>query len=151
MSQSLSNVIVHIVFSTKRRQPFLNDSSQRTALQCYLARVSAELGCPAIAVGGVEDHVHVLARQARTVTLAGWIRELKRASAFWLKRRPHAPEGFQWQLGYGAFSVSQSQTEAVRRYIIRQSAHHADLNFQDELRSLLSRYQIPYDERYLWD
>jgi putative transposase len=151
MPQSLSNVLVHIVFSTKDRHPFLADSTLRAATHRYLAAVSTELRCPVIQVGGIEDHVHLLARQARTITLAGWIRELKRASSLWLKECPEAPKSFQWQAGYGAFSVSQSQSAAVQQYIARQRAHHRRVSFQDELRTLLERHRIAYDERYLWD
>jgi REP element-mobilizing transposase RayT len=104
-----------------------------------------------VTVGGVADHVHLLARQARIITLAGWVTELKRTSSLWLKERPDGPEGFQWQAGYGAFSVSQSQSAAVRRYITRQEAHHCRVSFQDELRTLLDRHQIAYNDRYLWD
>ncbi len=151
MPQSLSNVLVHLVFSTKDRHPFLADSTLRLALHRYLAAVSAELRCPVIQLGGIEDHVHVLARQARTITLAGWIRELKRTSSLWLKERPDGPEGSQWQAGYGAFSVRQSQGAAVQQYIARQEIHHRRVSFQDELRTLLDRHGIAYDERYLWD
>ncbi len=151
MPQSLSNVLVHIVFSTKERHPFLSGRSLRTAMHKHLAAVSTELRCPVIKVGGVEDHVHLLARQARTVTLAGWVRELKRASSLWVKERPEGPNVFHWQAGYGAFSVSQSQSAAVERYIARQEAHHRSVSFQQEFRTLLERHQIAYDERYLWD
>jgi putative transposase len=151
MPQSLSNVLVHIVFSTKERRPFLSDPTLRTAMYKYLAAVSAEMGCPAIKLGGVEDHVHLMARQARTITLASWVRELKRTSSLWVKQRPEGSTVFQWQLGYGVFSVSQSQSAVVERYIARQEAHHRSVSFQDELRTLLERHQIAYDERYLWD
>ena len=151
MPQSLSNVLVHLVFSTKERHPFLSDPTLRVAMHKYLAAVSAELRCAAITVGGVEDHVHLLARQARTITLAGWIRELKRTSSLWVKELPEGSQVFQWQAGYGAFSVSQSQSGAVEKYIARQEAHHRRVSFQDEFRTLLERHQIPYDERYLWD
>ena len=104
-----------------------------------------------IKLGGVEDHVHLLARQARTLTLAGWVRELKRTSSLWVKGLSQGPTVFQWQAGYGAFSVSQSQSAAVERYIARQPAHHRGRSFQDEFRTLLERHQIAYDERYLWD
>ena len=150
MPQWLSNVLVHIVFSTKERQPLLSDASLRVALHKYLAAVSAVLSCPVVTVGGVEDHVHILARQARTVTLAGWVRELKRTTSLWVKKAPGGPAVFRWQAGYGAFSVSQSQSTAVERYIARQEVHHRRLGFQDELRALLDRHQIAYDERYLW-
>ena len=152
MPQSLANVLVHIVFSTRDRQPLLADSRLRVAMHKYLATVSGELRCQAITVGGVgDDHVHILARQARTITLAGWVRELKRASSLWAKGLPAGTNGFQWQAGYGAFSVSQSQSSAVERYILGQEAHHTTVGFQDEFRTLLDRHHIAYDERYLWD
>jgi len=151
MPQSLSNVLVHIVFSTKERHPFLSRRALRMAMHKHLAAVSTELRCPVIKVGAVEDHVHLLARQAHTVTLAGWVRELKRTSSLWVKERPEGPNVFQWQAEYGAFSVSQSQSAAVERYIARQEAHHRSVSFQQEFRTLLERHQIAYDERYLWD
>ena len=113
MPQSLSNVLVHLVFSTKERHPFLANSTLRVAMHRYLATVSAELRCPVVTVGGVADHVHLLARQARTITLAGWVRELKRTSSLWLKQRPDGPEGFQWQAGYGAKSVAARSRAAL--------------------------------------
>jgi putative transposase len=151
MPQSLSNVLVHLVFSTKERHPFLSDPTLRGAMHKYLASVSAELRCPVIKLGGVEDHVHLLARQARTVTLAAWVRELKRTSSSGIKELPGASTVFQWQAGYGAFSVSQSQSAAVERSIARQEGQHRRSSFQEELRTLLDRHQIAYDERYLWD
>ncbi len=151
MSQSLSNVLVHIVFSTKERQPLLRDAALRAAMLKYLATVSARLRCPVITVGGVEDHVHVLARQARTMTLADWVKELKRSSSLWAKDPPHQAAVFQWQAGYGAFSVSQSQSAAVQRYIGRQAAHHRSVSFQEEFRTLLHLHTLAYDERYVWD
>jgi REP-associated tyrosine transposase len=151
MPQSLSNVLVHIVFSTKERRPSLSDPTLRVAMHKYLGAVSTELRCPVIKLGGAEDHVHLLARQARTITLAGWVRELKRTSSLWVKELSGGPTAFQWQAGYGAFSVSQSQSAAVERYIARQEAHHHRFSFQDEFRTLLERHQVEYDERYLWD
>ena len=151
MPQSLSNVLVHIVFSTKERHPFLSDPILRVAMHRDLAAASVQLRCPVIKVGGIEDHVHILARQARTITLAGWVRELKRTSSLWVKELDEGSNGFQWQAGYAAFAVSQSQSAAVARYIDRQEVHHRSVSFQDEYRTLLDRHQIAYDERYLWD
>ena len=151
MPQSLSNVLVHIVFSTKERPPFLLDTKLRAAMHKHLAVVSTQLRCPVIKVGGVEDHVHILARQARTITLAEWVKESKRPSSLWAKEARQGCQVFPWQAGYGAFSVSQSQSAAVERYIARQQEHHRSLSFQEELRTLLSRHKIAYDERYVWD
>jgi putative transposase len=151
MPQSLSNVLVHIVFATKERHPFLLGTKLRAAMHKHLAAVSTQLRCPVIGAGGVEDHVRILARQERTITLAEWVKEVKRTSSFWVKEARQGCRAFQWQGGYGAFSVSQSQSAAVERYVARQHEHHRSLSFQDELRALLSRHKIAYDERYAWD
>jgi REP element-mobilizing transposase RayT len=151
MPQSLSNVIVHIVFSTKNRVPFLRDPARREAMHRQLGEVSNRLECPSIIVGGTEDHVHVLARQSRTISLADWMKELKRVTSAWIKDFHTRSAEFQWQAGYGAFSVSQSNVDQVREYIRTQEEHHREFDFQKEFRALLERHQIEYDERYVWD
>jgi REP element-mobilizing transposase RayT len=102
-------------------------------------------------VGGVEDHVHLLGRFARTITQAEWVKELKRVSNQWLKTQGRDYADFEWQGGYAAFSVSQSNVEAVIKYIANQEEHHRKLSFQDELRALLQKHQQEWDERYTWD
>ena len=151
MPQSLSAVYIHLVFSTKERLPFLRDTAIREALHAYLGGVSKQLDCPPIIVGGVEDHVHLLARFGRTITQAEWVKELKRVSNLWLKEQARDYAKFQWQGGYSDFSVSQSNLDAVTKYIAEQQAHHRKMNFQDEVRRLLKRHGIEYDERYVWD
>ena len=108
MPQSLSAVYIHLVFSTKDRRPLLRD-----ALHSYLGGVSKQLDCPPILVGGVEDHVHLLARFGRTITQAEWVKELKRVSNLWLKERGRDYADFEWQGGYADFSVSQSNLEQL--------------------------------------
>ena len=151
MPQSLANLLVHLVFSTKDRRSHLQYRELRDPMHRYLAGISAKLECPAIIVGGAEDHVHLLARLARTIALADWIKELKRASSLWAKTKDPQWGLFQWQAGYGAFSVSQSQSAQVQRYIESQEEHHRRLSFQDELRGLFRRHNIAFDERYVWD
>jgi len=151
MAQSLSNLLVHLIFSTKERHPFLAESSARSALHRYLGAVSTRLDCPVIRVGGVADHVHCLARQSRTITVAEWVKELKRASSQWAKTQSASLRAFQWQAGYGAFSVSQSLSHKVDQYIEGQEEHHRRFNFQTELRKLLGAHGVAYDERYVWD
>jgi len=151
MPQSLANLLVHIVFSTQDRQPFLHDALRRVAMHKYLASVSARLRCPVIKVGGVEDHIHILARQARTIPLAEWVKELNRTSSLWAKDGLEGSRLFQWQAGYGAFSVSQSHSGALERYLAQPEAHHRGVSFQDEFRSLLAQHRVAYDERYVWD
>jgi len=117
MPQSLSAVYIHLVFSTKDRRPFLRDPTTRGALHAYLGGVSKQLDCPPLQVGGVEDHVHLLARFGRSITQAEWVKELKRVSNAWLKERGREYADFQRQGGYADFSVSPSDLELVKQYI----------------------------------
>jgi REP element-mobilizing transposase RayT len=150
MPQSLSAVYIHLVFSTKQRRPFLYEESTRAELHSYLGAISKQLGCAPIITGGMDDHVHLLARFGRTITQAEWVKELKRVSNLWLKEE-HSIREFEWQGGYASFSVSHSNLDRVRNYILHQPEHHKKINFVDELRSLLERHHVAWDERYLWE
>jgi len=152
MPQSLSVVYLHAVFSTKDRWPFLRETLLRNEMHAYLGGISKQLDCAPVIVGGVDDHVHVLARFGRKITQADWIKEIKRVSSGWIKTR--APEhcgNFSWQAGYGIFSVSPSRLEAVREYIATQESHHRKTTFEDEYRGLLRKHGMDWDERYVWD
>ena len=149
MAQSLSNVLIHLVFSTKGRAPVLN-SEVRSRLHAYLGRVLRTLGCPPLIVGGVEDHVHLLFQLGRTTHLATAVETLKTSSSKWLKAE-HDIRHFAWQGGYGAFSISHGDVGRVCRYIEAQEEHHSKRSFQEELRELLGLAGIEFDERYLWD
>lgn len=151
MSQSLSIVYIHLVFSTKLRQPFLRHKPVRDALQAQLGGISKRLDCAPLIVGGVEDHVHLLCRFGRTITQADWVKELKRVSNGWMKERGSDYANFEWQDGYADFSVSHSNLGEVRRYIANQEEHHRKLSFQDELRALFRQHEQEWDERYVWD
>ena len=133
------------------RRPLLRDKPTRDALHSYLGGVSKQLDCPPILAGGVEDHVHLLARFGRTITQAEWVKELKRVSNLWLKERGRDFADFEWQGGYADFGVSQSNLEQVRQYIANQEEHHRKMSFQDELRVLLRKHEIEWDEKYVWD
>src|SRR5436309_241215 len=124
MPQSLSAVYIHLVFSTKERHPFLREKKMRDELHAYLGGISKQLDCPPIRIGGVEDHVHILARFGRTITQAEWVKELKRISSLRLKEKGPEYGAFQWQAGYADFSVSRSKLEEVESYIARQEEHH---------------------------
>ena len=150
MPQSLSAVYIHLVFSTKNREPFLVDERMRASLHAELGGISKKLECPPIITGGMEDHVHLLARFGRTITQAEWVKELKRLSNLWLKKE-YSLTNFEWQAGYADFSVSQSNLEQVKRYIVNQAEHHEKRGFQDEVRELLRRHRMEWDERYIWD
>lgn len=149
MPQSYSAVNIHLVFATKDRRPTLRDTSTRLALHAQLGAISRQLGCPPILVGGFYDHVHVLAQLGRAISQAEWVKELKRVSGAWLKARADGMPEFQWQGGYASFSVSESNLDQVRRYIANQEEHHRNTGFQEELRALLERHRIEWDEQHL--
>jgi len=151
MPQSHAQIYLHIVFSTKDRRMFLEDRSIREDLHKYLGGTCNALGYPVLRVGGVADHVHILCRLGRTISVADLVKELKRDSSQWVKTKAPSLADFYWQNGYGAFSISPSHVEAVRTYIANQEEHHRTESFQDEFRRLLTKYGLEWDERYVWD
>ena len=151
MPQSLARVVLHVVFSTKNRVPFLRDTDHRNRLHAYMAGVLQQLGCDAILINGVEDHVHIFCNLSRTVTMAELLEKVKKASSIWMKEQGPKYADFFWQGGYAVFSVSQSQVEAVRTYIAEQEEHHRKVSFQDEFRALCRKHGVAIDERYVWD
>ena len=153
MPQSLSYLLIHIVFSTKDRAPAL-DVAVRPALHAYLATVARNAGCECYQAGGVADHVHLAIRLSRTTTIADLVGKLKTSPSKWLKTQsPQLPAlaSFAWQHGYGAFSVGPSDLEALRAYIDMQEEHHRTRTFEEEYRVFLKRYGVEFDERYVWD
>jgi putative transposase len=148
MPQSLSAVYVHAVFSTLGRRPFLADPDFRGRMHGYLVGTSKGLKCPTIQVGGVVDHVHILAILGRETCQAEWVREVKRASSKWAKG---AVSDFAWQAGYGMFSVGGREVESVKAYIQNQEEHHRRVSFQEEFRAILAEHGMEWDERYVWD
>jgi putative transposase len=150
MAQSLSKVVLHIIFSTKDRESWL-DSDVRPRMHAYLAAVCRDLGAQLVRVGGVADHVHIVTTLPRTLSQAQMIDRIKKVSSKWIKTLDARYRGFFWQRGYGAFSVSPSQLDAVLQYVDTQQDHHRTRTFQDEYRELLRRHGIDFDERYVWD
>ncbi len=151
MPQSLSAVYLHAVFSTKERWPYLRDPAFRAEVHSVLAGITNRLDCPPVEIGGMEDHVHVLARFGRTITLAEWIKEMKRPCTQWINDTGPGKCRFAWQAGYGIFSVSPSNVDAVQKYILEQEERHKKVTFQDEFRALLRKHGLEWDERYVWD
>ena len=150
MPQSLSQIYIHL-FSTKNRQPFISDTIGPD-LYAYMASVfHDECKSPAKLIRGVEDHVHILFNLARTWAVADVVEAIKTSSSKWMKTKGENLHSFQWQTGYGAFSVSRSHIEKVMDYIRNQKEHHRKSGFQDEFRGLLKKYDVEYDERYVWD
>jgi REP element-mobilizing transposase RayT len=150
MPQSLSNILIHLIWSTKDRHPWL-EPGIREKTHAFLGGAVRQCDCEAYRVGGVADHVHLAVRLSRTLSVADLVKEVKTASSKWLKEQGPAFTGFYWQLGYGAFSVGMSQKETLLSYIDTQEEHHRTRTFQDEYRDFLTKYGIEYDERYVWD
>jgi putative transposase len=151
MPQSMVQIYLHLVFSTAHRQPFLSDKQFRERTHRYLAGACNQTNCPALIVGGVEDHVHLLLRLGSTICIADLIRDIKRESSKWVKiERPDLNQ-FHWQNGYGAFSISPSHVDGITHYIATQAEHHQRESFQDEFRRLCAKYGVAIDERYAWD
>ena len=151
MPQSLVQIYLHIVFSTKHRQPWLADKQIREQIHAYMAGICKNLKSPALIIGGVADHVHLLTRFSKNTSVADFLRDLKRSSSSWIKTLSPRMASFHWQAGYGAFSISPSHVEDVRHYIANQEEHHRRESFQDEFRRLCRKYGVDIDERYVWD
>jgi putative transposase len=150
MPQSLSLVVVHIVFSTKDRKPLL-DPITRPKLHAYLTTVGRNAGCECYRVGGVADHVHLAIRLTRTLTMADLVEQLKTSSSKWLKTQVPELADFSWQRGYGCFSVGPTDLNSLCAYIDRQEEHHRTRTFQEEFQAFLKKYGVEYDENYVWD
>jgi REP element-mobilizing transposase RayT len=148
MPQTCGNLVVHLIFSTKQRLPLIT-SEIRADLFAYLGGIIHEMRGTAAIVNGTADHVHVLARLRPAHSPAEIVRVIKTNSSRWLHEKGH-PE-FAWQAGYGAFSVSESNVDAVIRYIADQEAHHQKHSFQDEFVAFLKKNNVDYDPRYIWD
>ncbi len=149
MPQSLSKVLVHLIFSTKHREPLIGPGI-RPRLHAYLVGILGNLKSPSLQTGGVADHVHILFALSRTITQADVVEEVKKSSSKWMKTEGGVPT-FSWQAGYGAFSIGESQADAVIHYVQNQEGHHRKVTFQEEYRKFLERYKVAYDEQYVWD
>ncbi|MEW5875183.1 MAG: IS200/IS605 family transposase [Candidatus Zixiibacteriota bacterium] len=149
MGHTYTRLLVHIVFSTKARRPQLTKAIQSRAF-AYMAGIAKSTGAAPVAVGGMADHVHMLMLIPAKESVSALIRAIKANSSRWLRNELHQ-QTFAWQTGYSAFSVSESACESVAEYIQNQEAHHRKRTFQDELRLLLRKHGIEYDERFLWD
>ena len=142
MSQSLSRNIVHLVFSTKNREPLLR-ADVRPDLHRYLGGILRQLESPAIVMNSVDDPIHILFVLSKSHALKKVVEEVKKGSSKWIKTKGEAFAAFYWQAGYGAFSVSQSN-------VATQENHHRTMGFQGELRAFLQKHQIEFDEKFLW-
>lgn len=150
MSQSSAGNYIHIVFSTKHRQPLIYGSIG-SELYKYLGGICDNLDCNSLAVGGYSDHIHILCVLSKNMTLIKLVEELKSHSSKWVKSKNESMKNFYWQNGYGAFSVNPSEVDVVTHYIQNQHIHHQHKSFQEEYLAFLEKYNVQYDERYVWD
>ncbi len=149
MAQSLSDIILHIVFSTKDREPLIHHHLEEE-LYKYICGVCRNLECPVIKINGVEDHIHILLHLDKSMATSKLISEIKSNSSRWVKTKGNQYKKFAWQAGYGAFSVSRPNLHQVVKYIDAQKKHHKKISFKEEFIAMLQRAQIPYDEKNLW-
>lgn len=150
MPGTYSQLLLHVVIATKRRRRWITDDVA-SRLHPYLCGIVRAQGGMVLAVGGVEDHVHLYVRWRTDRTIAELVRQLKSRSTRWLRTLGPALRDFAWQEGYSVFSVSRSQDGTLRRYIATQAEHHVRVDFVEELRALLRAHQVAFDERYLAD
>lgn len=150
MPQSLAQILVHLVFSTKNRECLLADDI-RDELHAYIGGIAENHRGALLKAGSVADHIHLLLAHPRTSSPAKLVEEIKTGSSKWLKTQGTRYSNFHWQGGYGMFSVSPSHRAALESYIGNQAEHHRTVTFQEEYRRLLNKYEIQYDERYVWD
>ena len=150
MPQSLAQIYIHLIFSTKNRAPLLHPGV-RDDLQGYFTGVLRNLQSPCITVRCVWDHVHLLYLQSKNLVPFDVVEEIKKATSKWLKQQGADFRQFHWQRGYGMFSVSASKTKVVTQYIHNQERRHRKKTFQEEFREFLKEYGVKYDERYVWD
>lgn len=150
MSRTYTNLLYHLVFSTKERIPLISPSF-RDEVNSYLGGIVRDLGGTPIEIGGVADHLDLLIKLKPTATLSDVMRELKAGSSKWLNEDKMKLRKFGWQDGYAAFSVSKSQAPRLREYISNQDAHHRRIGYKEEFLALLQRHEIEYEEKYLWD
>ena len=150
MPQSLARIHIHLIFSTKNRERLLSDEI-RSDLHAYMATILNNIRCSAVLINSVEDHVHALLELGRTVSVSDAVEEVKKHSSKWIKTQDPHLKNFAWQTGYGAFAVSESNVDAVLKYIADQQEHHRVRTFQDEYRAFLKKHSLDFDERYVWD
>jgi putative transposase len=150
MANTFINLHYHIIFGTKHREPFIKaDFEER--LWGYLGGIAKQNQSTPVAIGGVEDHVHLLLGLTANASVSTILQRIKGGSSVWAKDHLPGCTGFGWQDGYAAFSVSRSMVSGVEKYIREQREHRRVKSFQEEYREFLDRHGIAYEEKYLWD
>jgi REP element-mobilizing transposase RayT len=149
MATTFTRLLVHIVFSTKNRTELIKPEIEAD-LYAYMKGIAKNHDSPVLAINGTADHVHLLVSLSKGVAVAVLLENLKKDSSVWIKTQGPQYKRFYWQEGYGAFTIGESAVAALKQYIANQKAHHRKISYKEELLNLLKKYQIDYDERYLW-
>ena len=150
MSQSLSQLFVHLTYGTLDRYPFIKTDWEED-LHSYIGGILRNLSSPAVIINSVSDHIHILFLLSKNFALAKVVEEVKRQSTIWVKSDKQRSQKFAWQGGYGAFSISSSQVEKVKQYIANQKELHKKYSYREEVEALIKEYDIiAYDPEYFW-
>jgi len=149
MAQTLVSLMVHVIFSTKNREPFIAPEIE-LELFAYMGGILKNQNSRLLNAGGTADHVHLLISQSKNVSLSSLMKDVKKDSSLWIKTKGRQFRNFHWQDGYGAFSIGNSAIPELKKYIATQKEHHRKRTFKEELIEFLEEYGIAYDERYLW-
>ncbi|MCL2289822.1 MAG: IS200/IS605 family transposase [Bacteroidetes bacterium] len=149
MSQSLAKLYVHLIFHVKNEHVFIRPEDEKE-LYAYMGGIIKKNESESIKIGGVQNHVHILAEMSKNISLSKFLEEIKRNSSRWIKTKDAHYKNFAWQGGYSGYSVSQSKVGIVSNYIEHQKEHHRKITFQEEYLQFLKKYRIDYDEKYLW-
>jgi len=150
MGQSLAQLYIHLIFGTKNRIKYILPAIEND-LHSYIAGILKKIESPAIEINSVPDHIHILFRLSKNVSLAKAIEEVKKQSSSWVKTKPETKESFSWQGGYAAFSVSSSKLDVVRKYIKNQKEHHKKITFQQEVEEFMKKYDvIDFSDEFFW-
>lgn len=150
MGHTYTDLLAHVIFSTKDRTPSL-DAELKVRLFPYMGGILRELGATSLLINGPSDHVHLLIVTPAKVALSGLVGKVKANSSGWVHREFPERRAFAWQTGYAAFSVSHSQKEIVVNYIANQEEHHRNVSFKEELVMFLKKHEVGYDERYIFE
>lgn len=148
MASTLTKILIHFAFSTRNRDPLI-PAALESDLYSYVGGICRRFESPLLSMGGTHDHVHMLVSLSKNASSSGLMLDVKRDSSKWLKQ--HAGREFGWQDGYFGFSIGESGVVALRAYIARQKDHHATVDFKDEMRTIMRKYNTKWDERYVWD
>lgn len=149
MAQTLVSLMVHVIFSTKNREPFITPEIE-PELFAYVGGILKNHDSRLLDAGGTADHIHLLVSQSKNVSLSSLMKDVKKDSSSWIKTKGSGLRSFRWQDGYGAFSIGKSDIPELKKYIASQKEHHRKRTFKEELISFLEEEGIAYDERYLW-